>query len=184
MDWIERARRQLEKEPTTDNCLPSRIDLPAIDRSVSVGYRSAIGRRPYLDDGAGSLMVRTCRSHRQRSRKVLRRWLAGLGRETLVPWLREVSRELGIDYVKTQVRGQKTRWGSCSSGGVISINFCLLFVQPELVRYLFIHELCHRRHFSHCRRYWALVASIEPDYQQLDKQLSEAWREVPGWVQG
>lgn len=182
-DWIDRARRQLEKEPPVDTRLPDAIVMPAISREVTVSYGAETGRRQLLENGADELQLKTLRSHRLKGRELLRSWLAQTARETLAPWLREVGREFGIDHNKTQVRGQKTRWGSCSSTGAISINFCLLFLQPELVRYLFVHELCHRRHFSHSPRYWALVGSLEPEYKILDRRLSEAWRDVPGWVQ-
>ncbi len=181
-DWIDRARGQLKHEPPLDTRLPDRIDLAATGMSVNVSYSNDLGRRRYLHEPGGDLKLAAPRAHGLKCRSVLRSWLAQSARESLVPWLRELSQELGIDYARTQVRGQKTRWGSCSSTGVISINFCLLFLQPELVRYLFIHELCHRRQFSHCRRYWALVGSIEPEYKALDRSLSEAWRDVPGWV--
>lgn len=182
-DWIDRAKRVLENEPPVDTRLPDEIELAATGRRVRVSYGCETGRRRFLHEEPGELRIGAPLSHRLKSRKVLRDWLAKTGRETLVPWLRDVSAELGIDYKKTQVRGQKTRWGSCSSAGVISINYCLLFLRPELVRYLFVHELCHRRHFSHCRKYWALVGSLEPEYKALDRQLSESWRHVPGWVQ-
>ena len=182
--WIDRARRQLANEPPADTRLPDEIELRATGGLVRVSYGCETGRRRFLHEEGGELRIGAPRSHRLKSRKILRDWLAQAGREVLVPWLRAVSAELGIDYKKTQVRGQKTRWGSCSSQGVISINYCLLFLRPELVRYLFVHELCHRRHFSHCRKYWRLVGSLEPEYKQLDRQLSESWRDVPGWVQG
>ena len=80
------------------------------------------------------------------------------------------------------VRGQKTCWGSHSSSGTISINYCLLFLEPALVRYLMIHELCHARHMNHSRRFWAHVARFEPDYRKLDRKLSSSWKEIPSWV--
>ena len=60
---------------------------------------------------------------------------------------------------------QRTRWGSCSNSGTISLNAALLFLEPPLVRYLFIHELCHLIALNHSRRFWAAVARYEPDYR-------------------
>ena len=112
----------------------------------------------------------------------LKRWLTGLAREELEPWLRSLSALTGDAFRRMQVRGQKTCWGSHSSTGTISINYCLLFLEPALVRYLMIHELCHARHMNHSRRFWRAVARHEPDYKQLDRELGEAWSRVPGWL--
>ncbi len=98
------------------------------------------------------------------------------------PWLARVARELDIVPRRVQVRTQKTRWGSCSSTGTVSINACLLFLEPALVRYLMVHELCHLRHLNHSQRYWRLVERFEPDYRLLDKRLGEAWADVPFWA--
>ena len=57
---------------------------------------------------------------------------------------------------------QRTRWGSCSNSGTVSLNAALLFVEPPLVRYLFVHELCHLIALNHSRRFWAAVARYEP----------------------
>ncbi len=181
-EWIRRARRNLGKAPAIDRAPPASVSLAAIDREVRVNYGVGDLRGDFAERGDGMLSLRPPLAHRQKCRTALRAWLAQTGKSELVPWLREVSQDIRIEYTKTQVRGQKTRWGSCSSRGTISINFCLLFLQPELVRYLFVHELCHRRHFNHSKRYWQLVKSVEPDYRRLDRALGEAWREVPGWV--
>jgi hypothetical protein len=62
------------------------------------------------------------------------------------------------------------------------LNLCLLFLAPELMRYLLIHELCHGRHMNHSKRFWTLVGRFEPDYRRLDRALTESWREVPAWL--
>jgi hypothetical protein len=58
----------------------------------------------------------------------------------------------------------------------------LLFLDPPLVRYLFVHELCHTRHLNHSTAFWRLVQRIEPDFQRLEARLTDAWRAVPAWV--
>ena len=85
-------------------------------------------------------------------------------------------------YVRTQIRRQRTRWGSCSASGTISLNVCLLFLRPQVVRYLLLHELCHTRHMNHSATFWALVESLEPDYRALDRELLRGWQSVPGWM--
>ena len=112
----------------------------------------------------------------------LKRWLAAVARAELEPQLQALSVSTGNPFARMQVRGQRTCWGSHSSSGTISINYCLLFLAPPLVRYLMIHELCHGRHMNHSRRYWRYVEKFEPDYRRLDKALTDAWNQVPVWL--
>ncbi|MCH8302959.1 MAG: M48 family metallopeptidase, partial [Proteobacteria bacterium] len=83
---------------------------------------------------------------------------------------------------KRHGRAQRRCWGSRSCSGTISLNLCLLFLAPELLRYLLIHELCHGRHMNHSKRFWKRVACFEPEYRSRDRALTESWRQVPGWL--
>lgn len=112
----------------------------------------------------------------------LKRWLARKGKELLVPWLEQVSEELELPFSGVTVRGQKSRWGSCSAKHHINLNYALLFLPAEHVRYLFVHELCHTVHLNHSRSYWELVANKEPDYRRLDSELRQATSLIPGWL--
>jgi predicted metal-dependent hydrolase len=80
------------------------------------------------------------------------------------------------------MRLQRTRWGSCSAQRTVSLNAALLLLEPELVRYLMVHELCHLRCLDHSRRYWRLVERFEPDFRTLDRRLTDAWPLLPPWL--
>ena len=53
---------------------------------------------------------------------------------------------------------------------------------PEVVRYLFLHELAHTKHMNHSASFWRLVEKLEPEYRRLDRELLAGWRTVPAWV--
>jgi predicted metal-dependent hydrolase len=89
---------------------------------------------------------------------------------------------MGVEPGRLQIRCQRTRWGSCSRRGTISLNVCLLFQTPEVLRYLMIHELAHLRHMNHSARFWSDVARHEPDWRALDRELLQGWRRVPSWM--
>jgi predicted metal-dependent hydrolase len=116
------------------------------------------------------------------SRHRLRDWLLDQGERGLRPWLERLAAERGFDFERTQIRRQRTRWGSCSRRGTISLNVSLLFQPPPVVRYLFVHELCHTKHMNHSDRFWRLVERHEPDWKALDRELLKGWRHVPDWV--
>lgn len=84
---------------------------------------------------------------------------------------RELAKEHGIAISRVTVRAQKSRWGSCSAKGTISLNWRLIQAPAHVVDYLIIHELMHRKQMNHSARYWKLVAEAYPDYQRAEKWL-------------
>ena len=154
---------------------PDRIELPAVGRHFAVSYRP--------DSPSG---VREAHGHLSVNgddwRELLLRWLQRAGRRYLPGQLATVSREVGLAYNKVTIRGQKTRWGSCSAAANINLNYRLLFLPPELVRYLYVHELCHTVHLNHSPEYWALVARKAPDFREMDRRLRRAGSLVPRWA--
>lgn len=112
----------------------------------------------------------------------LKRWLTSLAKKEYAPRLRSLSALTRNSYKKMHVRGQRTCWGSHSSSGTISLNYCLMFLDPAHLNYVMIHELCHARHMNHSRRFWSYVGQFETDYRRLDKDLNEGWKKIPSWV--
>lgn len=75
------------------------------------------------------------------------------------------SRRLDVNVKKITIKDQKTRWGSCSSRGGISLNWRLIMAPPPVIDYLVIHELCHLRQPNHSPAYWREVARWCPDFR-------------------
>ena len=185
--WIEHQLRRLERHrqalpPGTLDPLPSRIRLAAIDRHWDVYYRQRPGTRTAVREQADTLRVSGPGAEVQASRIALRGWLARRARRFLAPWLAELAQAHGLSYRRIAIRGQRTRWGSYSSGGTISLNYQLMFLDRELVRCVLLHELCHTRWMSHGPRFYGLLARLEPDYAALDRRINEAWDRIPAWA--
>ncbi len=174
-EWI---RRQLARHaPTlTAPALPGMIELPAIGQRWDIVIDDHARQ---LSERAGGVLVLP-RSH-DRAIDGLRGWVRRKARQHLPMRLRELAREHGFGYERVSIRSQKSRWGSCSSRGTISLNDQLLFLPSEAVDYLLIHELCHTREMNHSPRFWALVESCCPDWRRLDAQLSPGLDRVPDW---
>ena len=180
--WIEARVLELSTRPApATEALPRELELPAVGQRWLIDYRPA--RRAGFRVVAGErLQVRADPTQPAEARRALRAWLGVEARRALEPWLARLSAEHGLGYRRLQLRRQRTRWGSCSRSGTISLNLCLLFQPPAVVRYLLLHELCHTRHLNHSPRFWSLVESLEPDCRALDRELTRGWRHVPGWV--
>jgi predicted metal-dependent hydrolase len=78
--------------------------------------------------------------------------------------LRRLAQRYGFSYNKVSIRNQKTRWGSCSAKGNISLNVKLVALPPELLDYVLLHELVHTRVHNHSRKFW----------KELDKYVGDA----------
>ena len=165
-------------------------DTPDVesDRDIEtwvVRYQSAGGDRTLcVPEKNNRLTIRGNTEHLPACQGVLRKWLAHRAKRDLTPWLRQLGFDLDLPCNRISVRGQKTRWASCSSRKDISLNYKLLFLPQPLVHYVLVHELCHTVHMNHSKDFWALVAEKQPDYKWRKDQLKKAWRYVPKWVEG
>jgi predicted metal-dependent hydrolase len=183
-EWIdakvlEFASLRRRRDPT----LPTEVRMSAVGQSWGIRYleRARPGWKVVAD---GAVEVYGALATPEKLRVSLRAWLTETARKALEPRIFALAAERGFTIERVQMRRQHTRWGSCSRGGTVSLNVCLVFQSPAVVRYLMLHELCHTRHMNHSDRFWALVESEEPNYRALDAELTSGWQFVPDWVYG
>ncbi len=182
--WIERKvalYRPLDFVP--EGSLPTRIEFAASGRDYELQLVESTGTPRLVADGA-ILRLHGARERPALLRHVLQRFTMREAHATLAPWLSGLAASTGLQYERIQIRRQRTRWGSCSRSGTISLNACLLFQPPAVVNYLLFHELAHTQHMNHSRRFWRLVERLEPGWRDLDAALSAGWRVVPSWALG
>ena len=195
-DWILRQRRRAV--PLTHEFPPDRLELKAIGESwhchavqgptpgafaTLAGVRAGSGllREIAASNGGGVLELATG-ADGNALRTAILAWLNARARAAFAPRLAALAARLGCSFRRLQIRSQRTRWGSCSTRGTISLNLCLLFQRPAVLQYLMVHELAHLRHLNHGPRFWELVGHYEPQWPEFDRELARGWSQVPGWL--
>ena len=106
-----------------------------------------------------------------RARQAIERWYRRAAAAEIAPRLDEAVAALGTSYTTLSIRGQRTRWGSCSSTGAMSFNWRLLLAPEEVLDYVVWHEACHLVHLDHSPRFWALLARHRPAYRGPQRWL-------------
>ena len=85
---------------------------------------------------------------------------------------------VGVTYGRITIRNQRTRWGSCSSRGNLNFNCLLMLAPPEVIDYVVVHELCHRKEMNHSQLFWNEVARVLPGYAEQEKWLKTHGNEI------
>ena len=181
--WIDRARASVLAERecrAVRGPFPEYLRLEALDQGIAVRYEN--GARSCFRWRDTTLDVVLSRRTADASRAVLVDALRQRARERLEPWFGRLADRHGLAFERVTWRNQKSRWGSCSSRGNISLNVRLLFLPPALVEYVFVHELAHLRHPDHSPRFWRTVETMLPEMRTARAALREAPAQVPEWL--
>ena len=86
--------------------------------------------------------------------------------------LEACAKKVGVHFQGARIGNQKSRWGSCSSQRVISLNWRILLLDYRIGEYVLYHELAHLKHMNHSKRYWELSETWIANSKSLDKELS------------
>jgi predicted metal-dependent hydrolase len=98
-------------------------------------------------------------------REALERWYRRQARAEIGPRLDAATARAGTRYAGLTIRGQRTRWASCSSSGAMSFNWRLLLAPSPVLDYVVEHEVCHLEVMDHSPRFWRLLAARVPDWR-------------------
>lgn len=205
-EWIERTRERALRNASSSGAVDRRLPVPQL-RLPAVAETWHLEHAPFATeaeargarliiraaaasnsmeaaqiDATGVLELRARTQDQSGMRRVLIEWLRERLRRAALDLLPPLASLMGTSFSAIRIGCQRSRWGSCSRQGTISLNCCLLFQRPEVLRYLLVHELAHRRHMNHGSQFWQHVERHEPDWRVLDRELAQGWRQVPAWV--
>jgi predicted metal-dependent hydrolase len=115
-------------------------------------------------------------------KKKLIQWLNKEAGPLLYPHLIWLTETHGFHFETLKIRFMKSRWGSCSRAGGMTLNSQLLFLPLPLIHHVILHELCHTRYMSHGPRFWGLLHKVDPMTAAHDKALAHCQQYLPSWV--
>lgn len=165
--WIE------SKLLATQNILNQNADLTSYKKFLFLGSRVtpyfADVRTCAIDDSMRLLVPKSTREPEVLA--TICRFYKKEAKRILCERVKTICETMGTKPKAIRFTNAKSRWGSCSSGGVIALNYRIIMLPPSLIDYVIVHELCHLYEMNHSARFWNGVGRYLPNYSILRKDL-------------
>jgi predicted metal-dependent hydrolase len=176
-DWVldKLARRAARSEPAAFR-VEEGVCLPVFGEAVRLGLDAGTRRHrwaPHPEGGEALILP-----HEQPERALVKALEA-----RALPWFQERvadhCQRLAIAPPPVRLTRARTRWGSCSQRSGIRLHWRLVHLAPALIEYVVAHEVAHLKDMNHSPRFWAVVASLCPDWQRARRELRRAASGLP-----
>jgi predicted metal-dependent hydrolase len=145
-------------------------EIPYLDERLNLNLSTEAGRRRAHVARRGA-ELKVVLPPKAPVRDALESWYRRQARTEVAVRLDAAVARAGCSYTTLQIRGQRTRWASCSTSGAMSFNWRLLLAPAEILDYVIEHEVAHLDVQDHSARFWRLLASRSP-----------GWREHEAWL--
>lgn len=164
--WIE---KRLLEESVRDK------ELLRIFKGGKIFYRAREleivfkqGRKQRILVSSDQFIIQGHKLNAAKARIQVEDYLIDKASEYLLPRARRLARHLGVNHKIKEIKLRKTKskWGHCTSAGIIQYNWLIMLAPYSIIDYMITHEVCHLLHMDHSKRYWALVESICPQCDQ------------------
>ncbi|WP_049922584.1 M48 family metallopeptidase [Halopiger djelfimassiliensis] len=167
--WVVDQQRKYDtyREQVPDRTFEAGECFPFLgqDRELVIESR----RKHEVDED--SIRLRKSAVEQSSVKQVLENFYRSRARDYLTDRTDHYAERMSVKYEKLELRNQRTRWGSCSTGGTISLNWRLVMAPPDVVDYLVVHELAHLIEQHHGREFWQLVGEHSPNYKEKAEWL-------------
>jgi len=172
--WIlgKLAKYGQVQRPTSDNTLKGGDTVPYLGRDLEVMTRRPYGNAESVNVERNKLVV-SMRAGSNRLALLLERWYRMQATQLIREKANKLGADLGLTYGRLSIRGQRTRWGSCSQKGNLSFNWKLIMAPEPVIDYVIVHELAHLEELNHTKRFWQLVGQHCPQWRDHKKWLKD-----------
>lgn len=178
--WI---LQQLERlQPFESEELATTISLRALNETWKINYLACDAKLELMQRPDRELVLIGKIEDKDLCKAKLGSWIKKIATQYLTQQINEISKVTKLNYSSVRIRDQKSVWGTCHSDKTISLNYKLIFLPPELVRYVIIHELCHTQFLNHSLQFWNLVLQHDSNWREHRRNLRKVEVLIPNWI--
>jgi predicted metal-dependent hydrolase len=172
--WLERKLSEPRTNPSLEQYFSKggKVSLDNETRTVVMSLNARPRRRSWSTKTEGELHLSL--DPLAPIENQLLSLLRSLAKDWLPPRVHDLAEFAGEEVQKIRVGDQKSRWGSCSSKGTISLNWRLLLLRIDLQDYVIFHELAHLRHMNHSPAFWAHLETLQSNARIRDREINKA----------
>ena len=168
VQWVRSGRKTIAIQVKEDGSVVVRIPWRVTRKQAEAFLQE---KSEWVEKQQKQMAIR--RSRQPRLTEEERKRGRALAKEMIPQRTAWYASQMGVTYNRIFIREQKTRWGSCSGQGNLSFNWKLILLPQELMDYVIVHELAHRKEMNHSKEFWKALETVLPDYRKRRKRLKE-----------
>jgi predicted metal-dependent hydrolase len=161
-DWIARGQQKMRQNQPRERQFGEGDTLPLLGQQHPI--KIVQRQRASLTFERG--VFRLAEKAQPRAREAFSLWYKQMAAILLPARLEALAQKHNLRPKKVRISSARTRWGSCSTSGTISLTWRLVMAPPEVIDYVILHELAHIPHPNHSKDFWKAVAGLMPDYKK------------------
>jgi predicted metal-dependent hydrolase len=161
-DWITRGQQKMRQNQPREHQFREGDTLPLLGQQHPIKIVPRQRASLNLENGE----FRLAEKAQPRAREAFALWYKQTAAILLPARLEALAKKHNLGPKKVRISSARTRWGSCSTSGTISLTWRLVMAPPEVIDYVIVHELAHIKHPNHSKDFWDTVAALMPDYKK------------------
>jgi len=168
-DWITRSQDKMRRNQPAQRQFADGETFPLMGKPYPL--KIVKSQRASLTFEGGTFLL--AEKARPSAREAFTRWYRQMAGLLLPGRVETLAKQHKFKPAKIRITSARTRWGSCSSTGTISLTWRLVMAPPEVIDYIVVHELVHLKIKNHSKTFWDAVAALMPDYKEHAKWLKQ-----------
>lgn len=173
-EWIARKRwEMLRQKPSVQKVYKDGMELWYLGQQFQLKIKRQNSDANVVRIGEGELLLELPMDSEVDIKQILIAWYYRQAANEIEKRVKFYASRMGVTYHRISIKDQKTRWGSCSSKGNLNFNFRLIMAPADVIDYVVVHELCHRKHMNHSELFWKAVEEVIPEYRKSKEWLKQ-----------